>query len=106
MATVTLPINADRYHYQFRVDLDATFYRFTIHYNGHDDSWYFDIRDDGDVLLVGGQRLKLITDALAAFKHLAVPQGSLDVIDTQDEDVEPDGDNLGTRVLVQYVEAG
>jgi hypothetical protein len=104
MATVTLPLRNDRYHYQFRISLDDTFYRFEIHYNAHDGSWYFDLRNDGETLLVGGHRIKLHADVLRYHRHLDVPQGTLQVIDTQDDDVEPDAENFGVRVIMQYVE--
>lgn len=110
MATVLLPISTmrgdeGRLHFKFRHELEGVFYRFGYHYNGHFDSWFLDLFDDADEPLVAGQRAKLTTDALAQFKHLAVPPGTLQVVDTHDQHQEPTKDNFGTRTIVQYVEA-
>lgn len=110
MATVTLPISTARgdearLHFKFRHELDGVFYRFGYHYNGHFDSWFLDLFDDADIALVAGQRVKLTTDALAQFKHLEIPQGSLQIVDTQSLHQEATQENFGTRVVVQYVEA-
>jgi hypothetical protein len=109
MATITLPIekargDAARLHFKFRYELDGEYYRFAWHYNGHFDSWFLDLYDDGDVLLVGGQRIKLTSDAWAQFRHLDIPQGTLRVVDAQDQHQEATRENFGTRVLVKYDE--
>lgn len=109
MATITLPISTARgdqlrLHFRFRHELDGTFYRFAYHYNGEFDSWFLDLFDDGDAALVAGQRVKLTTDALAQFRHLEIPPGTLRVRDSQDQHQEPTRTNFGIRVLVEYDE--
>jgi len=104
VSVVQIPFTSDRFHQKVRISLDDVFYRFELHFNDPDESWYLDLRDDADNLLVGSVRLCLNRDLFKPFKYLDVPQGQLAMFDTQREDVEPDRDNLGTRVLTVYQE--
>ncbi len=105
MSVLTMPFNADRFHYDASVELEGTFFRFVIHYNDLQTSWFMDILADDETPLVMGQRLALSSDLLAAFKHLAIPPGRFVMHDTQGGDVEADQENFGDRVLLLYVES-
>ncbi len=104
MAEQSLPVRVDDFHYKFRVNLDGAFFRFGFHFNDPHRSWYVDVFDDGDNILVGGLRVKLTTDLLRQYHHLPVPPGRLACVDTTGESNEPDELNFGPSVLLVYVE--
>ena len=104
MAQQALPVDVERFHYSRRVELDGTFFRFGFHFNDDHRSWYFDLFDDSEVPLVAGLRIKLSSDLLRQYRHLAVPLGRLVCVDVTGEHNEPDEVNFGTSTLLVYEE--
>lgn len=95
--------------WQTRAEFDAgteqaRFHRILYKWNVRDASWYFDFADDTGIALVRSRRIVLATDILRDFKHRQIPQGSIDIIDTSGEHIEPTILDLGDRVLVRYTE--
>lgn len=93
--------------YVFRMQLDGTFYRFQYKWNPRDTSWYLDIADDKGSATVRNLRMVIGDDILAPHRSLgqdACPQGNLSVIDTSGAGLEALREDLGVRVIVDYVE--
>jgi len=100
MATITIPLRNDIFHYSFRFTMDGVAYPLTLRYNRRIDSWILNF--DGVLLtarLCGGQ------DILGQFHHLEVPPGELRVVDLDGENKEPTKTNFSDRVILQYTEA-
>jgi len=103
MAKVTIETPpAGVWRWLLRRQLDGRNYRFLYRYNVRAGAWYLDIAGDDGVAAVRGMKMNLGTDKLAPFKYKNIPQGSLDVVDSSGEGIEPDLQAFGERVLVEY----
>lgn len=107
MATLRLttpPLGVFRFAYT--VTLDGSVFSFFFRWNRRDSSFYLDIGDDNGVAVVRDVRMVLATDVLAPYKSVSVPQGSLNIVDTSNADLEATLEDFGDRVQLQYVEVG
>lgn len=112
MATRILPTFVGLYHFRYQVDLDNDGTRYTLefHFNvrdvlaGNNGAWWIDLFDARGQALVVGRKLALGADLWGRYRYREnMPAGRLDVVDVTGAHVEPGADDLGTRVLVQYV---
>jgi len=88
-----------------RREFDAGFHRLRFRWNVRVDSWYLDVANDNNERQVYGIRLGTGNDKLRAHKARDVPQGSLNVVDSTGQGVQPTLENFGKTVLLQYVDA-
>jgi hypothetical protein len=102
MAIRELPLRSDIAAYSFRVDLEGTFYTFAFAWNSRIEGWFFDIRLEDETPIIVGQPV-LVNYALAErFKDERLPQGKLFFFDTSNKSLDPNRDDLGSRVLLFY----
>ena len=91
--------------FTYAIVLDDVSFQFTLRWNARVNNWVIDVADAGGNPIVTQVALRLGTDLLAPHRGYPVPAGSLNVFDTSGEGAEATRDELGTRVLLQYVEA-
>ena len=99
MTTIEIPLRADIFYYEFTKELQGVVYSFRLRYNLRIDSWTLDFPD-----IINGIRLAVGQDLLKQFHHLPVPPGRLEVVDLDGKFAEPNKNNLGDRVILQYTE--
>lgn len=102
-----LPVNGELPHHSFQVQLDGTTYGLEFRWNERAAGWFMSVYDSVGTLLLANRRLVLNWGLLARFKRWqpSLPPGDFVVFDTTQNGVEPGLTDLGTRVLVKYVEA-
>jgi hypothetical protein len=111
MATLNLPVPPKLpdeslvRRFQYSILLDDVTFQILLHWNSRDSSWTLDLFDAGGTAIVNGFGLRLGTDLLAPFRGYDIPAGTLQMVDTSATGTEATRDDLGTRVLLQYVEA-
>lgn len=105
MSTILLPADASAAHYDFSVALEGRTFGFEMRWNERSGAWFTTIsRADGGVL-AAGVRLVTGTRLLGRSADPELPPGALLVVDTSDEEREAGRNDLGTRVVLVYVEA-
>ena len=93
------------YQWLLRREFDTEFFRLRFRWNDIVQAWYMDVANGANVRQVYGIRLGTGTDKLRAFKARDVPQGTLNVVDSTGEGVQPTLANFGKTVLLKYVDA-
>lgn len=104
MSTVQIPVNFGLPAFRAVYELDGVPYGFSFRINRRDLAWRATIDRDREVLLYN-VKIVQYTDLLLQNKHdTRLPQGVLRVIDLESQDVEPDEENFGDRVILVYDE--
>ena len=93
------------YQWILRREFDDAFYRLRFRWNLIVQAWYMDVANSANVRQVYGIRLGTGTDKLRAFKARDVPQGTLNVVDSTGQGVQPTLENFGKTVILKYVDA-
>lgn len=102
MATFQIPIPEGLVTVTFQVELEGVFYDFTLRWNARDRHWFLTVGLDGEVNLAG---VKLVNsdDLLGQFARIEdLPPGTLKIVDLDGFDRDPDDENFGDRVALQY----
>jgi len=86
------------------VALDGVNYKLTFNYNSRDDYWYFSISDTEDNPIKSGYRLVSSWAQLHTLRNTPRPPGEIITIDTRSTPLDPGFEDLGTNVLIGYVE--
>jgi len=106
MSVLRLPVDGNDANFDVRFDLDGAEYRLGLRFNDRDQSWFFDMFDISGTLIRSGVKLvpnfplnRQIADEIA-------PPGFLLLVDTRpdDERAPPNQSELGTEVLLTYVD--
>ncbi|MEE8299292.1 MAG: hypothetical protein V3R67_07930 [Thermodesulfobacteriota bacterium] len=106
MAIKQIPLNFDVPSFQFKVDLDGIPFSFDFEFNDRLQKWSFNILDDAGTCLLVGILFTVNGLFLEKFQYdTRLPQGDLFAINTVNDEVDPDRDNLGTDVVFLYDEA-
>jgi hypothetical protein len=105
MATLILPARSDAAFYDFEVDLDERAFTIEIRWNARAGGWFLSLYDSAGVPLSMGRRIVLGANLLGHGVDPALPPGTLLAVDTTTQDSDPGRDDLGSRVLLAYVEA-
>lgn len=92
------------YQWVLRREFDKSFFRFRYRWNERVKSWYLDVANGANVRQVYGIRLGTGTDKLRSFKARDIPRGTLNVVDSTGEGVQPTLKNFGKTVLLKYVD--
>jgi len=92
-----IPLIKNKYKYTADIVLDTVTYTFHFSYNARYGRWIMGVGDQikGIPLLSG-------IDLLDQYKYLDVPQGRLEMIDTDGSFREADISNIGDSVILQY----
>lgn len=106
MADLILPVDSASEFYDLDVDLDGRAYRFELRWNPRAASWFITTYDATGELLVGPRRIVLGANLLGRGIDDRLPPGELLAVDTSSDGTDPTRDDLGTRVVLVYAEAG
>ncbi len=91
--------------FAYSTTLDTVIFQLRLAWNSRANQWGLSVSDAGGNVIVEGIALRLGVDILSPFRGYAIPAGTFDVVDTSLEGAEAERDELGKRVLFQYVEA-
>lgn len=105
MATLILPARNDVPFYDFEVDLEGRAYTVEVRWNARAGGWFLSLFDSAGAPLVMGRRVVLSANLLGQGVNAALPPGMLLAVDTTTQDTDPGRDDLGSRVLLAYVES-
>lgn len=104
MAVEILTLDSSHEYQQVEFQLDGETFRMTFRWNKRIDSWIISLYEFDDTPIAVGRR---ITVGNFLFPWLVTenrPVGQLIAIDTEDEDADPGHDDLGSRVVVAYLD--
>ena len=104
MSTLKLPVFTDT-DYKYNIQLDGETFTLEFHYNSRADRWNLTVFDVEDEPVKHGARLVIDIDLLQRVALETKPAGELTVVDTTEDDLEPDSDTLGDQCQLRYVEA-
>lgn len=105
MASYYLPVPPEGVgKWQCRVQIGSTFYRFLWKRNKRDGFWRVDFADDRGAALFRSRKICLGSDIFAPFRHMDIPQGTFDVVDTSNSHTEVTFENLGTVTQLRYTD--
>lgn len=97
----TIPVRNTTDTYLFAVELSGKVFDMRLHYNQRESHWYLDVARNGDDI-VQGIKLVHTDDLLSQFRAYEIPEGKLIVHDITGAYRDPDADNFGETVLLQY----
>lgn len=97
----TIPVRNTTDTYLFAVELSGKVYDMRLHYNLRESHWYLDVSRNGSDI-VKGVKLVHSDDLLSQFRAYEIPEGKLIVYDITGAYRDPDADNFGETVLLQY----
>lgn len=103
---ITLPVDDEIDHWDQVVVIEESEYRFRVEWSTREEAWYLSISDqDGNDLAMG---LKLVEgcNVLRRETDTRLPQGKLVLLDVTGATEETTRDELGTRWVLLYDEAG
>ena len=105
MAVLEIPTRSDIESYSFTIDLEQVTYGFAFHYNARMGVWLFDISSADGTILYSGIPIYVNQIPLARFVNPLLPHGNILFIDTSGAELNPGESDLGTRVLMIYVDS-
>ena len=101
---VTIPTLSDGTpFYTVTVQLENFGFTFDFSWNEREGSWYFDIYNGNNSLILSGIKVTLSVPLLGKFVIPGVPPGDIMAIDTSNTDTMPGITDLGVRVLLTYI---
>lgn len=105
MATVSLPISNDPWS-ELQVKLDGVGYTIELRWNTRASAWFMELRDTDDNVLVTGRKITVDWPLInLRDNNPLLPPGQLYAYDTSGQSLDPTLDDLGTRVVLLYLEA-
>ncbi|MCC6811354.1 MAG: hypothetical protein IT381_28250 [Deltaproteobacteria bacterium] len=105
MAIEILQLNSDHEYQEAEFQLDGETFRLLSRYNERVDSWFLSLYDAEGNAIHTGRRVTVGNLMFPWLVSADRPSGQLIAIDSEDEDVDPGRDELGTRVVVYYFDA-
>ena len=96
----TIPLYVDP-RYNFKIDLEGNSYLFTIHWNVIAAAWYLDIEGISNTVEYRG--IKLVTGVNLLKPYAIRELGALYMLDNDEEGLDPDYENIGSRYEMYYV---
>jgi len=93
---IILPIDATSTHYTFNTTIDDIVLNFRIDYNTRAATWYMEIYDEDEALIVGSRAIVLGYNIFDNVDISGLPDGFLFV------DTEPTLESLGSDSLVLF----
>ena len=106
MAYVEIPVRSDLPAYTNTIELELVQYTLSFNWNRRIAKWFMDIGDkDGNPLVSG---IKLLSGFPLKYKFLnpGLPPGEFFILDTANQNRDPQQDDLGTRTVLLYRESG
>lgn len=102
MALRELPLRSDLASYSFRTELDGKFYTWRFSWNTRMQKWFYDILTEDEVPILMGQPVFVNFAVSKRFKQKELPRGSWFFFDTSNKAIDPDRNDLGSRVILIY----
>jgi len=97
-----LPINSVNTHYEFTTTIADVVLNIRIDYNSRASTWYIEIYDEFETLLVGSKALVIGYNIFNNVDMEGLPDGTLFTMNFLDDYANPTADNLGTDVLIMF----
>lgn len=105
MSVLSIPIDSSSPSFSIEVTLEGQSYLLDFHWNERAEGWFFSISDLIGVSLLAGMRLVVGFPMTARYKSELLPPGVFVALDTSGADLDPGISDLGSRVVLQYVES-
>jgi len=101
---IKLPINANNTHYEFTTTVDEIVLNIRIDYNTRAETWYIEIYDEFETLLLGSRALLLGYNIFNNKDLSDLPDGILFTINFLSENTDATLTSLGEDVFVMFEE--
>lgn len=105
MSVLVIPVTADAPHLDFEVVLEGATYGLELRWNERVEAWTLSVYDAAGTLLAAGRPVVLGAELLGRSGSADLPPGELFAVDTSGKDLEAGRLDLGTRVLLVYIES-
>lgn len=105
MAIEILQLSSDHENQEAEFQLDGETFRLLARWNARIDSWMLSLYDFEGEPIATGRRLTVGNFLFPWITSDSRPAGQLIALDTKDEDHDPGHDDLGSRVIVYYLDA-
>lgn len=99
-----VPITSDFDDYSFTINLDGTIYELAFRWNSRKEKWFVSMSLEDGTPIVGMRPVIADWPPFARFRNASLPPGELMFIDTSGQNIDPGHDDLGSRVLLIYLE--
>lgn len=100
-----IPVNGALTHSRLQCQLDGTSFGLEFRWNERASGWFFSIYAADGTLLLANRRLVVNWLLTARFRDTRLPLGDFIATDTSGQNQEAGLNDLGTRVVVKYLEA-
>ena len=100
---VTVPFVPSIGNYRFGTTLQDTPYLLDVAWNVTEQAWYFTVRESDQTIIQSNLKIVLGTYIGRRSDHPLFTQGVFVAIDLTNKGQEAGFDDLGTRVVVQYI---
>ncbi len=104
MAVFEIPTRSDFDAYRFQTTLDGTVFTIILKKNLRDDTWTMDLLEQDETPIKHGIKLVVSFPLLRLIAALTRPPGEILAIDTTGRFQLPDLTQLGTDVVLTYVD--
>jgi hypothetical protein len=105
MALIEIPVDRQSPDNQFTITLDKVVYTLRIKQNDRTGRFFLDIMDENGLPLAMGIALVVSYNLLEEYHTIGLPPGDLFIMDTKEQNTEPDENNFGESVVLLYNEA-
>lgn len=99
-----IPLTSSFDDYDFSINLDGTIYLLNVRWNSRIEKWTISIGLEDGTELVGERPIIADWPPFARFRSTSLPKGELMFIDTSGKNQDPGHDDLGSRVILVYLE--
>ena len=90
-------------YYRFGTTLVERPYIFDVRWNSRDESWRFDVREVDETLIIAGVKIVLGAYLGRVSSHRLFKEGVFVAVDLSGQRRDATYDDLGTRVVVEYI---
>jgi len=98
-----LPLIPSVANYRFNTSLDGVAYIIDVRFNDRESAWYMNLLAEDETPIRQGMKLVLGTLIGGRSASASFPQGSFAMLDQSGEKADADFDDLGVRVLLQFI---
>lgn len=105
MSVVTIPVRSDFNAYRMQVTLDSVVFTLVFKQNLRNATWTMDVLQQDETPIRHGIKVVTAFPLLRLIQQLARPDGELVAIDTTGQDLLANLEQLGTEVVLTYVDA-
>lgn len=103
MASIQIPVLPSVGSYRFATVIETVAYIFDVRWNTRDQAWYLDVLEVDETPIMRGMKILLGVYLGRRSSHPLFMNGVLVASDMSAQGKEAGFDDLGTRVLLQYI---